>query len=83
MSKIDERGELVKIADDGLVKLDGVTMFRKVMRDGKLYLQFRDSDRMRSQLRKTCYVEIPIAVLLDRIEGKSIADELVTHSPME
>lgn len=83
MSKVDERGELVKIADDGLVKLDGITISRKVIRDGKVYLQFRDSDRMRSQLRKTCFVEIPIAVLLDRIEGKSIADELVSHAPME
>jgi len=83
IAKIDEHGKLVRIAEDGLVKLDGIAILRRVERDGKLYLQFCDSDRMRTQLRKTRYVEIPLEVLMDRIEGKERADELVAHSPLE
>ena len=83
MSKIDERGELIRITDDGLVKLDGIAILRRVEREGKVYLQFCDSDRMRTQLRKTRYVEIPLEVLMDRIEGKDGADALVVHSPLE
>lgn len=82
MSKIDEKGKLVRIANDGLVKLDGIAILRKVEREGKLYLQFCDSDRMRSQLRKTRYVEIPADILLGIIRGDN-ADEHVQHHPME
>lgn len=83
MTKVDEHGEFVRITDDGLFKLDGIIILRRVLRGGKLYLQFCDSDRMRSQLRKTRYVEIPIDVFVARLQGTDRADELVAHSPME
>lgn len=83
MAKIDIKGDLIHVADDGLVKLDGITILRKVERDGKLFLQFCDYDRMRSQLRKTRYVEIEATLLLAKIQGEPNADEHVHHHPME
>lgn len=55
--------EQVKIADDGLARLDGIPIFRKVERGGIIYVQFQDRDRMRSQCRGTNFVEIPFVVL--------------------
>jgi len=82
MSKIDELGSCFRVLDDGLVKLDGIAVLRKVEHDGKLYLQFCDNDRMRSQLRKTRYVEIPLEKFVELISQDN-ADEHVTHHPME
>ncbi len=83
MAVVDETGKRVRVLPDGLVKLDGIAILRRVERDGKLYLQFCDSDRMRSQLRKTRYVEIPIGVLVDLIERKNNGNAHVAHNPME
>jgi hypothetical protein len=83
MTKIDETGDLLHIKPDGLVKLDGIVILRRVEHNGKLYLQFCDSDRMRSQLRKTRFVEIPIGVLVSLIEKKNNGNEHVAHHPME
>jgi hypothetical protein len=81
--KIDELGDLLTIADDGKVKLDGVTVGRRVLRDDKCYLQFWDPDRMRSQLRKTRCVEIPVDVFIQKIQGKRNGDKPAAHSSME
>lgn len=83
MSKIDSTGKLIIIQDDGLVKLDGVPILRRVVIGGILHLQFCDNDRMRSQLRKTRYVEIPADVLIRILNGENNADAHVAHSPME
>ena len=40
MARVDESGQLVTIAGDGLVKLDGITILRRVLRGNKFYLQF-------------------------------------------
>ena len=60
--KIADKTE-VKIADDGLARLDGIPIFRKIERDGIIYVQFQDRDRMRSQCRGSNFVEIPFVVL--------------------
>lgn len=77
MAKVDEKGDLLHIGSDGLVKLDGVTIFRKISRSGKLFLQFQDRDRMRTRLRKTAYIEIPIDVLIRIITETFDASELL------
>ena len=83
MARVDESGQLVTIAGDGLVKLDGITILRRVLRGNKFYLQFCDSDRMRSQLRKTRYVEIPADVFIQLIQGKLNGDKPAAQSPVE
>ena len=51
----------------GLVRVDGVAAFRKEVRDGVIYIEFIDHDRMRSQCRGTKFVEIPLDELIVRI----------------
>lgn len=67
MSKIDPEGNTLKILEDGLVKIDQVTAFRKVERDGVIYLQFCDHDRMRSNCRGSRFIEIPLSVIVEKM----------------
>lgn len=64
---IDDTGESIQINPDGLVRADGIIAFRKVQRDGIIYVQFCDSDRMRSVCRGSRYVEIPLDTLTKRL----------------
>ncbi len=64
-AKVDEEGKLIKVSPDGLYRLDGLVMFRRVDRDGVVYLQFVDRDRMRNNCRGTQFVEVPFSVLQD------------------
>ena len=82
--KVDEEGELMHIAENGLVKLDGITIVRRVLRGDKCYLQFGpDPHKMRSQFRKTRYVEIPAEVFIRLIQGMTNGTKPAAHSPAE
>lgn len=82
--KVDDLGKLLTIREDGLVRLDGIAIARRVCRNGKVFLSFMDRDRMRSNLRKTPHVEIPLDVFSKAIALQgSEADEHTIHSPME
>lgn len=82
--KFAENGQIVVVAvdgdidirDTGLVRLDGVILFRKVIRDGILHLQFVDNDRMRIQCRGARHLEIPLNTLLAKIGF--VGDEPIT-----
>ena len=52
--------DIVTIAPDGLVRVDGIAAFRKVVKGGVIYLQFCDHDRMRSQCRGSKFVEVKL-----------------------
>ena len=67
MPTINKPHELIKITDDGLVRVDGIGAFRRIERDGVIYLQFADYDRMRITCRGSRYVEIPLNVLVEKI----------------
>jgi len=73
MSTINKSHELIKITDDGLVRVDGIGAFRRIERDGVLYLQFADYDRLRIKCRGSKFVEIPLNVLVEQIilKGKT------------
>lgn len=77
---LDRTGKKVTITPDGLVKLDGVIIFRTVERNGAFCLQFVDHDRLRVQCRGSRYIEIPLDVLMNKIQGKENADEQPTTS---
>ncbi len=70
--KVDETGKTVRVTEDGLVKIDGITAFRIVERNGIFYMQFCDHDRMRSSCRGTRYVEVPIEVLTQTVTGSTV-----------
>jgi len=70
MATINKPHELIKINDDGLVRVDGIGVFRRIERDGVLYLQFADYDRMRITCRGSRFVEVPLSVLVGQIDLK-------------
>ena len=43
-----------------LIRVDGIIVCKLVIRDQTVFLEFKDGDRMRSQCRKTQFVEIPL-----------------------
>jgi hypothetical protein len=75
MSTLDLTGKTILEDPDGLVRVDGITVFRKVERDGVMFIQFCDRDRMRAQCRGSKYVEIPLDVLIGKI--KSAENKLI------
>jgi hypothetical protein len=79
MAKLITNDKSISMAEDGLVKVDGISAFRRIDRDGETYIQFCDHDRMRSKCRGTRFVEVPLTVLMNAIfdasEEKGKADE--------
>lgn len=73
MAFIDKTGEKIKISDEDVFRLDGLTIFRKVVRDGVIYLQFKDHDKMRSKCRGTYYMEIPLDILVEKLRADAPA----------
>ncbi len=67
MTTVDTDGKTVKVTGDNLVRIDGIGVFRRVLRAGVLYLQFMDTDRYRAKCRGSRYVEIPLQVLVEKI----------------
>ena len=43
-----------------LIRVDGIIVCKLVIRENTVFLEFKDGDRMRSQCRKTQFVEIPL-----------------------
>jgi hypothetical protein len=78
---IDRTGKKLLIMPDGLIKLDGVIIFRAVEREGQVCLQFVDHDRLRVQCRGSRYIEIPLEVLIDKIQRKDSTDEQPAATP--
>lgn len=68
MARVDDTGTTVRVAEDGLTKVDGIPAFRRIVRDGRIYLQFRDRDSMRSSCRGSIYAEIPLDVLVELLK---------------
>ena len=56
----------------GLVRVDAIIICKSIKRDGKTYLQFKDGDRLRSNCRKTCLVEIELGMFAEIINGVEI-----------
>ena len=58
-SSIAYRGEIVQVG--------GISIFKRIVRNGIIFIQFRDPDRMRSSCRGTPFVEIPLTVLCESL----------------
>lgn len=87
MSTVDEAGKTIKIGEDNLVRIDGIGVFRRIQRDGVLYLQFMDTDRYRAKCRGSKFVEIPLHILVAVInpaqEMKGTTNELSATTPTQ
>ena len=67
MATLDLTGNTIKITEKGLIRVDGIGVFRRVERAGVIYIEFSDHDRMRSQCRGTKFVEVPLNVLMEKL----------------
>lgn len=70
MSSLAEGSDIV-IATDGLVRVDGIAVFKVVVREDKTFIEFFDHDRMRSKCRGTKFVEVEIGAILEAIAKDS------------
>ena len=67
--------ESVKIdPSGGMIRIDGMNLCKKVIRNGVIYLQFKDRDAVRSNCRKTCYIEISLIDFVGQIEDVKLLD---------
>ena len=60
--------ELIKITPTNLVRVDGIGVFRRVVRGDAVFIEFCDNDRMRIKCRGTKFVEVPLDALLSALE---------------
>jgi hypothetical protein len=67
MTTISTAPEIVTVADDGLVRVDGIAAFRKIIKDDGVYIQFYDHDRMRSKCRGSKFIEVRLDKLIEAV----------------
>ena len=61
MIKQDTHGATIRVDQvTHLIRVDGIIVCKLVIRENTVFLEFKDGDRMRSQCRKTQFVEIPL-----------------------
>ncbi len=63
------------IDKDGMVRVDGIPVFRTFQLDGVAMIEFCDQNRFRSTCRGTRYVSIPLAQLVaacDPVSEKTV-----------
>ena len=65
--------ESVKIdPSGGMIRIDGLILCKKVIRNGEIWLQFKDRDAVRSNCRHACLIEISLDELVGMIEKVEI-----------
>lgn len=71
--KSDQDGKTVKIdPQTSLIRVDNVTVCKRVIRCGRVWLQFKDKDRLRSQCRGTEFIEVPLDMFQSALIGSDI-----------
>lgn len=60
----------------GLVRVDGIIVCKKVILDGRTYLQFKDKDRPRGRCRGTTVVEIRLSDFYSAISAQQLVDNV-------
>jgi hypothetical protein len=67
--KSDLQAKTVRIdPETSLVRVDGIILFKRVLKESGIFLQFKDSDRLRSRRRGTEFVEIPLSAFVDTLK---------------
>lgn len=75
--KIDPKAESVKVdAISHIVRVDGVILCKRVVRNGVVILQFKDGDRMRSRDRGTAFIEVPLKAFEEMLMAAFVEDVL-------
>lgn len=64
----DNTGECIKVDPaTGLVRVDGVAVFKVFAAGNSLKLQFKDGDKMRSHYRGSDLIEVDLSLLIECI----------------
>jgi len=72
--KRDENAKTVRVdSSTSIIRVDGIIVCKLVIRENTVFLEFKDGDRMRSQCRKTQFVEIPLAAFSAVLMAELIA----------
>jgi len=72
-SLVDSDASTVQIDKlTGDVRVDGALMLRAIVREGLIWLQFCDRDRLRSNARRpqTRYIEVRLKAFLERLNSE-------------
>lgn len=67
MAKIDDNGATVTISNSDMVRIDGFTLCKRIIKDGEVYLQFCDRDNIRASCRGSKFIEIKLSVFAQKI----------------
>lgn len=70
---LDEKGCCISFDPmSRLVRVDGIPVFRLLSGNGGvLLIQFYDGDKLRSKHRRTRQIEIPLTVVMDKLQELS------------
>ena len=61
----------IKICADGMVRINGAPVFKRVELDGVIYLEFVDRDRMRSSCRGSKFVKVSLTEIIEKLNEKT------------
>jgi hypothetical protein len=73
-AKIDFTGQTVHVTGNGMVRVDEVTVCKRVERAGRTWLQFCDRSKVRSQGRGTRLIEVPLDIFALRVVSRHDPD---------
>lgn len=57
------------VSADNLIKVDGVVLGKRVTEGNVTYIEIKDDDRLRSMLRGTSFVRIPLSEITNLNNG--------------
>lgn len=77
-SKIDDSGKTIAIDPiSQIVRADGIIVCKVVNKDGKIYLQFKDGDRLRSRCRGAMFVEVSLDAFAEALKSEEFWSKIV------
>lgn len=67
MTKVDPLCKTVTVDAAGLVRIDGIAVFRRLVRGNEVFLEFRDRDRLRARALNRETICVPLDALVVRL----------------
>ena len=67
MTKVDPLCQTVTVDATGLVRIDGIPVFRRLVRGNEVLLEFRDRDRLRARALNRETICVPLDELVIRL----------------
>ncbi len=67
MTKLDPLCKTVTVDATGLVRVDGIPVFRRLVRGGEVFLEFRDRDGLRARALNRETICVPLDALVVRL----------------